>query len=655
MFKRKLFIILLFLIILVSAISAVSAEDLNATDDVISDAFNDEIAISDDSIDEIASSDEVDEVIASSDEDVLKESTGTYTQLSDLIESKYVITLTKDYSYDEDSDFLDVIYIEDNVVINGNGHSISTGDGCSVFCIYEGDVEIHDLTFIYSGSSTTADMGAAIENYGNLYLENCIFYGFKAVNQGGAIANYGYADLNKCYFMNCTVSDPKGRGGSIYNEKELYVNASYFANSSAAYGGAVYNKGNAWIQGSIFGSYNYDETDIHLVGPNSGSYGTSIYNDNGRCDVYQCSFGDNLAGEGIDGGTIYDVIAYACLFEQESTVYGGVLNNCNPAQEYVSNTTLLSTGFIFSVPKSISTNYKSGKQLIVNVTNQPDGAGVKGVTVELVIDGDESNKRYIYTDSMGIAKFTVSSLTPGKHTITVRLHNAYFNPYELSVPVTVKKSVAKITVSKITAVYKSGKLWKIKLTDTSNNKPLAKISIKLKVYTGKKYKTYTVKTDSKGVATFKASTLAKGTHKVVLSLSLKGYTCKAVTSSIKVNAKKLYIAGETNKFKDCGQLILGAYDKSSKKLVSGIKLQIKIYTGKKYKTFNLVTKYSKTLKIIAVLLETNKFSVGTHKVTVKVTSPNYSGYDTGKIIIPKSSKKYSKFTYVITNGKGKFL
>ena len=322
---------------------------------------------------------------------------------------------------------------------------------------------------------------------------------------------------------------------------------------------------------------------------------------------------------------------------------------------YLNNNTILSNGFTFSTAKSISTNYASGQKLTVNVTNEPDGVPVKGVTIELIIDGDENNIRYICTDSNGIAKYTVSSLTPGKHTITVRLHNDYYNPNELEVPVTVKKSSAKITVSKITTVYKSGKLWKIKLTDTNNNKPLAKMKVTLKVYTGKKYKTYTVKTDSKGVASFKASTLAKGTHKVIISISHKGYSCKAVTSSIKVKAKKLYIAGETNKFKDCGQLILGAYDKSAKKLVSGIKLQIKVYTGKKYKTFNLVTKYSKDLKAIAVLLETNAFSVGTHKVTVKVTTPNYSGYDTGKLIIPKSSKKYSKFTYVITKGKGKFL
>ena len=170
MFKKKLFTTLLFLIILASAISAVNAEDLNATGDIISDASNDEIAISEGAIEEIASSDDVVDVIASSEEDILKDSsTGTYTQLEDLIESKYQITLTKDYCYDDDKDFLDVIFVSDDVVINGNGHSIYTGEASSVFCIHEGYVEIYDLNFIYSGENTAIDQtGAAIENYGDL-------------------------------------------------------------------------------------------------------------------------------------------------------------------------------------------------------------------------------------------------------------------------------------------------------------------------------------------------------------------------------------------------------------------------------------------------------------------------------------------------------
>jgi hypothetical protein len=97
-------------------------------------------------------------------------------------------------------------------------------------------------------------------------------------------------------------------------------------------------------------------------------------------------------------------------------------------------------------------------------------------------------------------------------------------------------------------------------------------------------------------------------------------------------------------------------DKSTGKYVSGIKMQVKVFTGKKYKTFNLVTKKSKLINnAVGVLLKTNKFSTGTHKVTVKITSPNYKGSGTFKIVIPKTAQKYKKVTYIVSNGKGKYV
>ena len=40
------------------------------------------------------------------------------------------------------------------------------------------------------------------------------------------------------------------------------------------------------------------------------------------------------------------------------------------------------------------------------------------------------------------------------------------------------------------------------------------IKLKLRIYTGKKYKTYTVKTNKKGVAKFNTKKLKRGKHKV---------------------------------------------------------------------------------------------------------------------------------------------
>ena len=336
--------------------------------------------------------------------------------------------------------------------------------------------------------------------------------------------------------------------------------------------------------------------------------------------------------------------------------YSIVINNNDTVNMYSTTTegsiTILKIPVAISLSGASTTYYNRQTTKTITVTNKATGEAVVWAYVLVKFDGNS----YLYqTNDEGKISILVAPSNVGKYSMAVITADNRYEGDQVTCAITVKKLNAKITASKLATVYKSGKKWTIKLKDTTNNKALANMKITLKVYTGKKYKTYTVKTNSKGVATFKASTLKKGTHKVVLSMSHKGYSCKSVTSSIKIKPKKLYIGGETNKLEDCGQLILGVADKKSKKLVSGIKMQVKIYTGKKYKTINVVTKKSKILGDVLVLIETNKFSAGKHKVTAKITSPNYYGSDKGYIVIPKSAKKFKPFTYVISNGKGKFI
>ena len=278
--------------------------------------------------------------------------------------------------------------------------------------------------------------------------------------------------------------------------------------------------------------------------------------------------------------------------------------------------------------------------------------------VEFGTDDYYFNMKTVKTNANGIAtyKWNADFLPPGTYKAEVNSMDWDYvaGIVELNDIKVVKKSIT-IKPTALTTTYKSEKNFKIRVVD-SNGFAVSGVELELTIYTGKKTITRYVTTDSNGYAYYKAaSKLSKGTHKVIISTSNACYSFKTVKSSIKVKAKKLYIAGESNKFKHCGQIIIGAYDKQNKELVSGIKLQIKIFTGKKYKTFNLVTKYSKFLDAVGVLIETNKFSTGTHKITVKITSPNYSGFEKGKFKIPKSAKNYDKFTLVITNGKTKYL
>ena len=67
---------------------------------------------------------------------------------------------------------------------------------------------------------------------------------------------------------------------------------------------------------------------------------------------------------------------------------------------------------------------------------------------------------------------------------------------------------------KVKFKYKKSKYFKVTLKHKGTKKPMRGIKLKLKIYIGKKYKTYTVKTNKKGVAKFNTKKLSYGKHKV---------------------------------------------------------------------------------------------------------------------------------------------
>ena len=174
------------------------------------------------------------------------------------------------------------------------------------------------------------------------------------------------------------------------------------------------------------------------------------------------------------------------------------------------------------------------------------------------------------------------------------------------------------------------------------------MKLTLKVYTGKKYKTVHVTTNSKGVASYKTKGLSAGTHKIVVSGTHSGYKFNTLTSSIKVikqTALKFKLQARTSD-RDGAILSYIVSNKKTNKGINGIKIKFLIYTGKKYKTFVLKTKKIKgSTKIYngAIGFATNEFSVGTHKVKILPYDLKYKGSATSSIVIKKSAAKGVKF------------
>ena len=96
------------------------------------------------------------------------------------------------------------------------------------------------------------------------------------------------------------------------------------------------------------------------------------------------------------------------------------------------------------------------------------------------------------------------------------------------------KAKTVLSAPKVSAKYKKSAYFKVTVKDKNTKKVVSGLKLKLRVYTGKKYKTYNVKTNAKGIASFNTKVLAKGTHKVKILSGNSNYAVSG-SSSIKIS------------------------------------------------------------------------------------------------------------------------
>ena len=299
----------------------------------------------------------------------------------------------------------------------------------------------------------------------------------------------------------------------------------------------------------------------------------------------------------------------------------------------------LDSDLIF-IEDSISFKYsKSGSTPIVLDNCKVASMSIEGQSVKPVLKGNV---------------ISVSGLPVGKYRLKVTTQpvNGNYNSVVRSIPVVVSKNTAKITVKKQTFAYKKAGKWAITLKD-STGKAISKVKVTLKVYTGKNAKAYSsTATNSKGVAYFnKIKELTLGNHKVVVSFSHKGYTCKEVSSFINVIKQtpvKFKIVPNTTPKGFSVSVIVK--DKTGKKFVNGVKVKLTVGSGKNMKSVTLVSaNYAKGKGVCAY--STNMLPAGTHKVAVTSAVVNYAGSASSKVTLKASAKKVGPWWEIVSNGK----
>ena len=187
------------------------------------------------------------------------------------------------------------------------------------------------------------------------------------------------------------------------------------------------------------------------------------------------------------------------------------------------------------VLNDFTTTYNSGKYYSVKLLNKNTNAAAGNVRLHVVVlkNGYYYNDFHIVTDLNGVAKVKLSNLGVGnyKFSFVSGEIDSIFALSEKTSKIKINKAPTKVKAPKVTNKFKKSKYFKV--TVKAYSKPVNKLKIKVKVYTGKKSKTYSIKTNKKGVAKLNTKKLSKGKHKVVISSGNANYKISA-KSAIKI-------------------------------------------------------------------------------------------------------------------------
>ena len=386
-------------------------------------------------------------------------------------------------------------------------------------------------------------------------FENCTFKDF---NGNYLINNWDFSkfNFNECTFENITadaiVDSYGGRSDSQGRFDGVYIYNSTFKNCNIQ--GIVKARQLSYCE-IVDCIYDFDASeDVGLVSPfyvnKTKKVGlnetmlTVVVNGNGLIvTLTDVNASRPIAGVEVgifNNGNVFD---YLDTDVNGQIVLDNLLGTYNfefsyPGDPYAYLPTSVNKTLTFNKTKSnvviqapkVTAIYNVAKNLVITLKDSNGNALFgKYVTVKV---GSVSKR--LKTDKNGKVSLNVATLVPKAYVASISFAgDDDYNKASSTVKVVVSKAVPKLS-AKAKTFKKSVKVKKYKVTLKNNlNKVLKNVKLTVKV----NKRTYSAKTNSKGVATFKITKLTKrGTFKA--KVSFKGSSLyKAVSKSVKIKVK----------------------------------------------------------------------------------------------------------------------
>lgn len=478
------------------------------------------------------------------------------------------------------------IIINKDLTIQGSNNTVLKANGgskCFQLISYS-KIVFKNLKIVDANQAIVSDYSSEF-SYKNITCINCTFINNAHIesrwDEGGAIETHNSLTIIDCNFINCSSSFG---GGAVYCNDGFFSGSNFINNSIRNYSQFNHNYG-----GAIFGN------ELTVVGcnffNNSADRGGAIFCEQYELNITNCKFINNHAkafggavctyskfapnsgyqfaianSEFLNNSADYLDTDLVESYKMDYLDFGSgsfstyhhtytqlkyLISNCSGL--YVTHL----TSVIITAPK-LTASYNSGKIFKFTITDKKTKKAMKNfpICVKITVpkklysswrkleknfDFDtclqESAKYWvicttIYTNSKGIASLKFNHAV-GSYKIEVFPSYVNYSATKISSTIKINKASTIIKAPKITVKYKKSKYFKVTVKNKATKKVVKNIKVKIKVFTGKKYKIYTVKTNKKGVAKINTKKLRRGTHKVVITSGNSKYKISA-KSTIKI-------------------------------------------------------------------------------------------------------------------------
>ena len=338
-----------------------------------------------------------------------------------------------------------------------------------------------------------------------------------------AVGEVVFTVNGKDYKVNITagkaILDLPGLDDGNYSAKAVYKGATNYKSSTSNTVSFIVDKGSIFIYApDVTKEYGGPEKfNITLT-----KYNIPVAGANVKITINGVEYNETTDSEGKISIDISDL---------KVGVYDAVVKYDSVSVKSVITVNLISTKITWSASK-ITTVYNGNKYLVATLidSNKKPMVGVK-VTIKLSNGKTQTSK----TNAKGQVKLSANGLAPVKtYTATATFAgNATYKKSTTTAKVVVKKATPKLT-AKAKTFKTTDKTKKYTITlKTNQNKVMKNIKVYIKV----NKKTYSAKTNKKGVATFKITKLTKkGKYTAVVSYKGSSYYNK-LTKKPKITVK----------------------------------------------------------------------------------------------------------------------